>query len=266
MRLVRYSALAIALAAGGFSSLAGCGEDPQPNTGDDAGTGPGVGDPEAYFSMQKGRCFEYTLQDSKQPIADLGVAVEEIDVNQFSQAAPEGTHVIRYRQGFLKMTDYVSFTDAGELKLHKREFSGGKSFIYRPAVTLLKAPVKGNDRIDSGEQVNVRDAAQGTEIALNEGFKLRVDTLDPTEQRLPIGETVQAYKAIFDETYATQTALKRSETRSFVPGDGNRAAAHGFVSIEFNFDADETQAKKVYRLQNVRELSGEVDDVCGSAP
>ena len=76
MRLARYSALAVALAAAGSLSLAACGEDPPQNDDGDAGTDPALSDLEAYFSLQKGRCFEYTLQDSKQPNADLGVAVE----------------------------------------------------------------------------------------------------------------------------------------------------------------------------------------------
>lgn len=266
MRLLRTSALVFALAAIGFSSLTGCGGDPPQNGETDAGVDAGVGDLEAYFSLQVGRCFEYTLQDSKQPIPDLGVAIEKIDTEQFKAEAPQGTYVVTYWQGFARMTDYVSLTEEGELKLHQRVFTGGKQFRYKPAITLLKAPIKGNDRIDSGEKVDVRVTADGSPIAMGEGYSVRVDTLDPTELRLPIGQTVEAYKMIVDETFTTETALKRSETRSFVPGDGDRTAAHGFVTIEFNFEPDETQPKKVYRLQNVRESSSKDGDICGSAP
>ncbi|MFN7133569.1 MAG: hypothetical protein ACK4N5_15940 [Myxococcales bacterium] len=262
MRLSRFSALLGALALTAALPLGGCSEEPQ-NGGGDAGTDAGVGDLEAYFSLQKGRCFEYTLLDSRQATADLGVAVEEIDMNQFAQAAPQGTHVVRYRQGFPKMTDYVSFTAEGELKLHKREYFGGKSFIYKPAVTLMRAPAKGNDTLTTGEKVDVRDS-QGNVIAQGESYTRRYDTLDATELRLPIGETVSAYRYIYDETWGSQAALERPETRAFVPGDGDRSKPHGFVTIEYNFENDETQPKKVYRLQNVRELV-QGGDPCGSS-
>jgi hypothetical protein len=257
MRPARFAALSLGPLCAVATSLLTCGPAPK-KTAPDAGVDAGVGDLEAYFSVQKGRCFEYTTTESKQPSADLGVAVEEIDTVQF----PVATRVVRYRQGFVRMTDYLAI-EGSELKLYKRDFFGGKSYKFTPPLTLLKAPIKGNDRLESSAKTQVRDS-KGT-LLEEKDETLRVDTFEATEVALPAKNPVKTSKVIYDFL----PSLNRAETRSFITGAGNPADIEGWGSLEFNFDNDESQPRKVYKLQTVRDLGDDAKakaQPCGSAP
>ena len=230
-------------------ALAACGDDPEPQQSD-----AGLQDYEAYFNLQQGRCFEYTLADTKQAIPALGVAVEEIDETTFTGVK---AYVVYYRTASPSMKDWVSI-EGNALKLHKRYFPGGKELIYRPPLTLLEAPVKAGAKIESTAQADIHE--NGVRIA-NEDHSLRVDVFEPSAERLPVGVDLTSFAVNYAETPSTG----RPETRYFVPGSGERAAPEGWVKISFNFSRDEDAASLVYKLQEVRELTGVQGEWCGSA-
>jgi hypothetical protein len=235
-------------------ALAACSEEKQ-NTPPDAG----LADPEAYFSLQKGRCFEYTSQDTKQLIPDLGVAVEETESKQ--TAVP--TSVIVYRTAGIAMRDFVAIENDA-IKLYKREFPGGKQFTFDPPVTLLEGPIKAGATITSQGVATIRDYGTGA-ILVNppEQHTFRVDVFDPTDVQLPMGPMVNASRVSVIET----PAQGGKEVRTFIPGTGDRAAAEGFVVIDFNFGGEGTSSI-IYKLQGIRELGADPSravPACGSA-
>lgn len=225
-----------------------CGEGGQPGPADG-----GIRDYEAYFGLQQGRCFEYSLGEAKEAFPALGVAVEQLDETSF--AVP--THVLSYRTSSLAMKDWVSI-DGNRLKLHKRYFPGGKELLYRPAVTLLEAPPRGNSKLESTSEVAIYE---GGELLSNGQHTLRVDLFEPRAEPLPFGVTVTGHAVNFDEEPSTG----RSELRFFVPGTEERSAPAGWVKISFNFSLDEAASARGYSLQGVRELT-EGGARCGSAP
>lgn len=237
---------------------AGCGGgDSKADAGVDAGNA------EDYFGLQKGRCFEYTSADTAQPAPDLGVVVEEIDTKQF--AVP--TSVVSYVSGGVVMRDYVAF-EAGALMLYKREFPGGKSYIYDPPQKRLAMPVLSNSKQESSTQVTIRDG-MGAILANKETHQLRVDAFAQQDVTLPAGQKVSAVKLAFQETLADSSPGARSEFRTFAPGTGDRAAVDGFVKLDFNFAIDESAANVVYKLQKVRDLGDNpklASPPCGGAP
>ncbi|MGI5863115.1 MAG: hypothetical protein ACOX6T_13780 [Myxococcales bacterium] len=230
-------------------ALVACGDDPEPQQ-----TDAGIQDYEAYFNLQQGRCFEYTLADTKQAAPTLGLAVEEIDETTFPGVK---AYVVVYRTTAPVMQDWVSIED-NALKLHKRYFHGGKEFIYRPPLTLLEAPIKPGATITSTAQADIHEL--GTRIA-NEEHTLRVDVFQPNTERFPVGVDITSYAVHFAETPSTG----RPETRYFAPGSGDRAAPEGWVKISFNFSLNESTPAQVYKLQEIRELTGEQSTPCGSA-
>jgi hypothetical protein len=226
-------------------TLGACGSG---SSGPDAGADSGV-PPEIYFSLQKGRCFEYTTADTVQSTPDLGVVVEETGNGSF--AVP--TSVISYNTGSIAMKDYVAF-DGSAMMLYKREFMGGKSYIYDPPLMRLQAPLKPGSTQQASAKVTIRDAT-GSVLVSSEPHDLRVDVFDKADVKLPVGQTVSASKLAFTETVtATGASGARAEYRTFVPGDGSRTGADGFVTINFNFESDEGLSPLEYRLQKVRDL------------
>ena len=256
LKLAAFTAVPLALALSG-APLGGCGAPPK-TPAVDAGFDAGVGDLEAYFAIQKGRCFEYTTSDSKQAVADLGMAVEKLDTTQF----PVQTHVMVYRQGFVRLTDYLAI-DGANLVLYKRDFFGGKSVKFTPPVTVLRAPIKGGDKLETVTTAQVRD--ETGKILDEKEITVRVDVLDPVDLNTPVKNPIKASKVI-----TTDPSLSRSETRAFVPGAGGALTdPEGSVTIEFNFEKDDSKSKVLYKLQNVRSLGTDEQaraTPCGTAP
>lgn len=248
MKPLRTAALSALLA---LPLLSACGEDPKPPPPD-----AGLEDPEAYFSLQKGRCFEYTLGDAKQVQPALGMAVEELDETTF--AVP--TYVVVYRTASIAMKDWVSVEDDA-LKLHKRYLLGeGKEILYTPPLTLLQAPIKAGAKVESKARTTIYESGS---LVADEEHSLRVDVFEPNTERLPFGTDVSSYAVNFDET----PDIGRAEVRNFVPGTGDRAAPEGWVKISYNFGPDPSASPLVYKLQGIRELSEEPGSAwCGSAP
>ena len=254
---MRVARLAIALLLGS-PLLAACGSG---GSGPDAGADSGVA-PEPYFSLQKGRCFEYTTADTVQPSPDLGVVVEEDANSQF--AAP--THVVAYyTNNGLAMRDYLAF-EGSALVLYKREI-GSKSYIYDPPLRRLQAPLKPNTTQQASAPVTIRDLT--TVLADKEPHDLKVDVY-PKDIALPVGKTLSGLKLVFTETVtATGAAGARPEYRILFPGDGTRDRADGFVYINFNFEADESATLLEYKLQKVRDLGDNpklATPRCGGTP
>jgi hypothetical protein len=222
----------------------------------DAGVDAGV-DLEAYTGLRKGRCLEYTSAAMAQPAPDLGIVVEELDETQFNTP----TRKVVYRaSGTLAMRDFVSF-DGNVLKLHKREFPGGKSYLYSPPLALLEAPLAPGSKFESTGEASIRSGS-GTVLADHESHTLRVDVFQPADLLLPMGPTVSASKLLYSET----PSVNRVEVRSFVPGSGALEAAEGFVTMEYNFSLDEAQPKIAYKLQKIRDLGndpGQANPPCG---
>jgi len=239
--------------------LAGCGGgDGKADAGVDAGA-----PPEEYFGLQKGRCFEYTTADIAQNAPDLGVVVEDLDTKQFAVPTYKTAYVI----GGVVMYDYLA-VDGDAVVLYKREFPGGKSYIYDPPLTRLTKPVFANTTQNASTQVTIRDGTGA--VLVKETHKLRVDVFGAADVALPIGKTVSATKLAFQETLEDgTTAAARSEFRTFLPGTGDRLGADGFVKIDFNFSLNEANANVVYKLQKVRDLGDSPTTAtprCGSAP
>lgn len=238
--------------------LAGCGGgDGKADAGVDAGA-----PPEEYFGLQKGRCFEYTTADVAQAAPDLGVVVEEMDTKQF----PVPTYKTAYIIGGVAMYDYLAI-DGEAMVLYKREFPGGKSYIYDPPLKRLVKPVYPNTKQEDSTQVTIRDGTGA--VLAKETHKLRVDVFGAADVQLPIGKTVSATKLAFQETLEDGTAAGRSEFRTFLPGTGDRVGADGFVKIDFNFSLNESNANVIYKLQKVRDLGDSPTTAtppCGSAP
>jgi hypothetical protein len=186
----------------------------------------------------------------------LGVAVEEIKETSFS---PQ-TYVVVYRTASRAMEDWISIED-NAIKLHRRYLLGEvKELIYRPALTLLEAPIKAGAKIESTARTTVFEAGA---LVSDADHSLRVDVFEPGVERLPFGTDVTSFAVNFDET----PDPGRAEVRNFVPGSGDRAAPEGWVKISFNFSPDPSASALVYKLQGIRELSGEPGSAwCGSAP
>jgi hypothetical protein len=245
-----------ALFVAGVVPLAGCGSG---HGGPDAGVDAGI-DLEAYFGLQKGRCFEYTTAGTQQPTPDLGVVVEGIDTLQF----PVPTWVVAYTTTSVVMRDYLA-AKGNALVLYKREIFGGNTYIYDPPMQRLLAPLKPGSTQTASTQVTIRDGA-GTITATKETHDLRVDVFDTASLHLPIGTDVEASKLNFAETAQADgggVPLKRAEIRTFLKGDGTRTGTDGFVEINFNFNLNENLAPSDYKLQKVRDLG---DDPTHATP
>lgn len=257
MRITHVAALPAALCAAALLASTGCSSEPEQQPVPDAGV-----DMEAYFGLTVGRCYEYTTADSKQDTPSLGMLVEKIDTNQF----PVPTYQIAYSTPSPAMQDMVAI-DGQKLVLYKRNFPGGKSFIYDPPLTLMEAPIKPGARLTSTGNARIRDAA-GT-LLLREDHSLQIDIFqpDPIPLQLPIGESVTGFKALYSETVtATGAATGRREVRTLVPGTDATGAARGWVKVELNLSpTDETREPAIYKLQAVRDIaSGSTP--CGMTP
>ncbi|MBI5542951.1 MAG: hypothetical protein HY901_03625 [Deltaproteobacteria bacterium] len=239
----------------------GCGGSDQPAGPDAGATEQQMVD---YFGLQTGRCFEYTSADTLQQSPDLGIVVESIDTKSF--AVP--TRVISYSTGGVAMRDYVAFQD-NALVLYKREFPGGKSYIYDPPMKRLELPVLPSSVLNATSAVTIRDGA-GRVLADKEAHSLRVDVYALADVALPIATTVSATKISFAETLADgNTKAGRSEVRTFMPGTGDKASVDGLVRIDFNFNLDETSQNVVYKLQKIRDLGDNpatATPPCGGTP
>lgn len=258
MRLAHLMTLPAALCAAALVST-GCGKDAEPAP-PDAGV-----DTETYFGMKVGRCYEYTAADTKQTAPDLGIVVEKIDEKQFTLPTPDGpkavpTYQIGYRNPGRVMEDFVSI-DGNEIKLHKRSYQGGRTFIYSPPLTLMRSPVKPGEELLSKGKGQIREPITG-ELVSSEDHSLAVVVFNPEQVNLPIGSTVTGYKVLYQETPATRT-----EVRTLVPGTGVEGAVEGWVKLEYNFHPTEpTRAPIIYKLQAVRDLAAERIQDCGARP
>ena len=223
--------------------LAACGKD-SPAVPPDAG----LADPEAFFSLQLGRCFEYTTADTKQIIPSLGMAVEALDTKQ----TPVPTHAITYRTNAVAMMDYVAF-DGSSLKLYKRNLIGGNSYSYDPPLTLLTGPIRPGTAIDSSGAASIRDVSGTLLFDPPPQYSLRANIFDTSTWPLPAGKSVSGNRVVWTET----PSVDRDDVRVFVAGSGDRTALDGFVQIDFNFSLDKNQKPLTYKLQTVRDLGAD---------
>lgn len=227
----------------------------------DAGVADAGVAPELYFGLQKGRCFEYTTADTQQTWPDLGVMVEGIDTNQFKVPTMK---IVYVTGGRTAMTDFVA-VDGNALVLHKRAFSGGKEYLYDPPLKRLEMPVVPSSTLNAESQATVYNG--GVKLGEPQRHTLRVDVFGAAAMHLPVGTEVNVPKVVFTEKVAASGQALRTEVRAFLPGDGTRAAADGFVMIKFNFELDENLAEQEYRLQKVRDLGDnptQAETPCGA--
>jgi hypothetical protein len=235
-----------ALIASATLLLAGCGKEP-PTEVPDAGI-----DVEAYLGIKIDRCYEYTTAATAQDEPSLGV------VARLSSMFVAGGYVIEYSTSGLTMEDYVS-VEGNKLQMHKRNFRGvgGTETNYNPPLTLLELPIVPGARQNWTAPAIVRQS--GT-ILSNEEHALTVNIFQPGEIALPLGQRVTGTKMVFEEVPG------RSETRTLIPAGGEEEIG-GWVHIDFNFSADPAQPRLSYKLQEIRDLTGLVDErACGAAP
>jgi hypothetical protein len=244
----KHHAFAAALLA---ATLVACGADDPPPPLEE----PTIGDPEAYFGMERCTCYEFRSADPNDTQL-LGVAVESV-ADLYSPGEP--WHFVRYRRGGrILRQDYLVPSDP-DLLLKQVSFRAidqtDEIWTLKEPMPLMRFPA---DR--AGQQVTQTGAVtlNGT---LND-FNLVSDYVTQTVEGVSFDgverEDVEAVRI----SYSGIPWADENHDRWFVP---NR----GLVKLEFSIGG----ARTTFTLDRKRTLEGgcptweptsPVKDVCGS--
>jgi hypothetical protein len=214
-----------------------------------------AGDPLAILGLTLNHCFEYTSGSTAQTMPALGAAVESDSVTAIEYLADGGSSTgpavqLIYRvNGQPAMEDFLK-VEGRDLYLLKRTVPGAETVEYKPAVMLVRLPLKNGDHLDQMGQDREYTSSTATP---DQPYDLTFNVL-----AAPVNTPAGSYDAGYQVAYVENPTHNRLNSWTFVPGVGPVQVV-GAMAGDL---PDGGQLALSYSLQNQRTLAA--GSVCSS--